>query len=112
MIAEHKNEKDMHQQINEAIERLQRVEDIINDSAYFNGEELALIDAAYAPLLIRLEFMNEKLNFLDWEKFPKLNKWKQNLLRLESVQKSIIDDFQLHYTNKIKGQNGHLVPIM
>ena len=67
--------------------------------------ELALIDAVYAPLLICLEFINEKLNFLNWEQFPKLNKWKQNLLGLESVQKSIIDDFSLHYTNKIKGQN-------
>ncbi len=56
--------------------------------------------------------MNENLNFLDWEKFPKLNKRKQNLLRLKSVRKSIIDDFQLHYTNKIKGQDGHLASIL
>ena len=39
MIADHKDEKDMRQQINDAIERLQRVEDILNDSANFNGEE-------------------------------------------------------------------------
>ena len=59
----------------DCIDRLQRVEDILSHSSYFNGEELALIDAAYTPLLIRLEFLNEKFNFLDWEQSPKLNKW-------------------------------------
>lgn len=112
MIADHKTEQDMKHQMHECLVRLQRVENILDHFTYFNGEELALIDAAYAPLLIRLDFMNEKLNFLDWADFPKLNKWKQNLLSLESVQKSIIDDFDHHYTNKIKGQNGHLGSIL
>ena len=56
--------------------------------------------------------MNEKLNLLDWNKFPKLKKWKENLLDLESVQKSIIDCFESHYTNKSKGQNGYLANIL
>ena len=112
MIANHKDEKDMHQQITDAVERIERVETVLNHSTFFNGEEMALIDAAYAPLLIRLEYINEILNFMDWDQFPKLNKWKQNLLELNSVQKSIIDNFHLHYTNKIKGQNGYLATIL
>ena len=112
MIVDHKDEDNMQQQMKNCIGRLQKVEEILNQSSYFNGEELALIDAAYAPLLIRLEFLNKKLNFLNWEPFPNLNKWKQNLLGLESVQKLIIDDFRLHYTKKIKGQNGHLATIL
>jgi len=108
MIADHKTEQDMKKQMSECVTRLQRVEDILDHSTYFNGEELSLIDAAYAPLLIRLDFMNEKLNLLNWNDFPKLNKWNENLLSTESVQKSIIEDFDLHYTNKIKGQNGYL----
>ena len=98
--------------MNDCVERLQRVEDILGNSTFFNGEELSLIDAAYAPLLIRLDFMNGKLNLLDWDQFPKLKKWRDSLLDLESVQKSIIDNFDLHYTNKIKGQNGYLASIL
>ena len=112
MIANHNNEQDMKKQMTECVEHLQRVEDILSGSTFFNGEEISLIDAAYAPLLIRLDFMNEKLNLLDWNKFPKLNAWKKNLLALEAVQKSIIDNFDLHYTNKIKGQNGYLASII
>lgn len=112
MIADHNEEANMKKQMNDCVERLQRVEDIFGNSTFFNDEELSLIDAAYAPLLIRLDFMNEKLNLLDWDQFPKLKKWRDCLLNLESVQKSIIDNFDLHYTNKIKGQNGYLASIL
>ena len=108
LIADHKTEEDMKKQMDEAITRLQRVEDILNGTTYFNGEELSLIDAAYAPVLIRIDFMNERLDFVDWDKLPKLNRWKEQLLSLDAVQKSIVDDFDLHYTNKIKAQNGYL----
>ncbi len=104
MIADHHDESNMRKQISECTHRLQRVENILGDSTYFNGENLALIDAAYTPLLIRLDYLNEKLNLLDWDSLPKLKKWRDHLLALEAVQKSIIDDFDLHYTNKIKGQ--------
>ena len=112
LIADHKREQDMQNQINDAVTRLRRVEDVLGDSSFFGGEELALIDAAYAPLLIRLDFLNTRLNFLSWDELPKLKRWKQNLLRLEAVQGSIIDDFELHYTNKIKSQNGYLGSIL
>ena len=98
--------------LNECVERLQRIENILNYSTYFNGEKLSLIDAAYAPLLIRIDYMNDKIGLVNWNEFPKLKKWKDNLLNLESVQKSIIDDFELHYTNKIKAQNGYLASIL
>ena len=112
MIANHNDEADMHKQMSECTTRLQRVEDILGNSTFFNGEELSLIDAAYAPLLIRLDFINEKLNLLDWENFPKLKKWRDHLLNLDSVQKSIVDDFEFHYMNKIKGQNGYFASIL
>ncbi len=112
MIADLKTEQDTRQRMEASIERLKRVENTLGHSTFFNGEELALVDTAYAPLLIRLDFLNEKLGFLNWNDFPKLKKWKQNLLSLESVQKSIIDDFELHYTNKIKSQNGYLASIL
>ena len=112
MIADHKSESKMKNQMVECVKHLQRVEDVLGDSTFFNGEELSLVDAAYAPLLIRLDFMNKKIDLLDWSKFPKLKKWKDSLLKLDSVQKSIIDDFDLHYANKIKGQSGFLASIL
>ena len=112
MIADYKTEHDMCKRMDECVERLQRVEDVLDHSTFFNGDDLALVDTAYAPLLIRLDFMREKIDLLGWNNFPKLNKWKENLLSLESVQKSIIDDFKLHYTNKIKAQNGYLGSIL
>ncbi len=112
MIADHKDEQAMQNQIAECKGHIQRVEDVLGDSTFFNGEELSLIDAAYAPLLIRLEFLNKFLSAVDWNDYPKLNKWRNNLLQLASVQKSIVENFDLHYTNKIKSQNGYLASII
>ena len=112
MIADGKTEEDMHRRMNECTERLERVENVLGHSTFFNGEKLALIDAAYAPLLIRLEFMRQNINLLNWNRFPKLERWRKDLLGLEAVQKSIIDGFDLHYTNKIKAQNGYLGSVL
>ena len=108
MMADVETEAEMQQQITVCMERLQYVENILTDSTFFNGDSFALVDAAYAPLLIRLDFIHEKIGFLDWCRLPKLSQWKENLLALESVQQSIIEDFELHYTNKIRAQNGYL----
>ncbi|MCY3803424.1 MAG: glutathione S-transferase family protein [Gammaproteobacteria bacterium] len=108
MMADAKTKSEMHQQMNVCKERLQYVENILTDAVFFNGDDFALIDAAYAPLLIRLESISGKIDFLDWRRFPKLDRWKENLLTLGSVQKSVIEDFESHYTNKIRAQNGYL----
>ncbi|MYB89815.1 MAG: glutathione S-transferase family protein [Proteobacteria bacterium] len=108
MMADAKTENEMRQQMNVCKERLQHVENILTGAVFFNGDDFALVDAAYAPLLIRLDSICEKIDFLDWNHFPKLNRWKENLLALESVQKSVIEDFESHYTNKIRAQNGYL----
>ena len=108
MMADVETEAEMQQQITVCLERLQYVENILTDSTFFNGDGFALVDAAYAPLLIRLDFIHEKIGFLDWSRLPKLSQWKENLLALESVQHSIIEDFEGHYTNKIRAQNGYL----
>ena len=108
MIADCQTELHMRRNMQECVERLRRVEEVLDHSTFFNGDDLALVDTAYAPLLIRLDFMARKINLLDWNHFTKLNQWKNNLLRLEAVQESIIDDFELHYCNKIRAQNGYL----
>ncbi len=108
MLADAQTEAGMQQQITVCRQRLQYVENILTDSTFFNGDSFALVDAAYAPLLIRLDFIHEKIGFLDWSRLPKLNQWKDNLLALESVQHSIIEDFEGHYANKIRAQNGYL----
>ncbi len=108
MIADVKTESEMQQRMDECRERLQHVENILTHTAFFNGDDFALVDAAYAPLLIRLDLLSKKIDFLDWNGYTKLDRWKENLLALESVQNSIIEDFELLYTDKIRAQNGYL----
>ena len=112
MIADVRTEDEMQQHMNVCRERLRHVENILTDTAFFNGDDFALVDAAYAPLLIRLDFLCKKIDLLDWSACPKLDRWKENLLALESVQDSIIEDFELHYADKIRAQNGYLASLL
>ncbi len=108
MIADVRTEDEMRRHIDVCRQRLRHVENILTETAFFNGDDFTLVDAAYAPLLIRLDFLCKKIDLLDWSTYPKLDRWKENLLALESVQDSIIEDFELYYADKIRAQNGYL----
>ncbi|MBT7266043.1 MAG: glutathione S-transferase family protein [Rhodospirillaceae bacterium] len=76
---------------------LQKIEDSLsrreNDGPYFNGDQLCLVDAAYAPFLMRFNIV-EGINptgVLDG--FPKIKAWSAALMANEAVIKSVPEDF-------------------
>lgn len=82
--------------------RLKRLESMHSGTTFFNNDDFALIDAAVAPFFMRLALLSKlaQVNFL--EGFPKMTKWSNALLALESVQKSVVDDFPQMYTGMLK----------
>jgi glutathione S-transferase len=76
---------------------LQKIEDSLsrreNDGPYFNGDQLCLVDAAYAPFLLRFN-MVEDINPTDvLDGFPKVKAWSEALLADEAVINSVPEDF-------------------
>ena len=67
--------------------KLARVETVFGDGPYFNGEEFALIDAAYAPIFIRLDVFRDLLGISITDDLPKIHAWQRTLLALPEVQK-------------------------
>ena len=65
---------------------LARVEEVLGDGPYFNGAEFALIDAAYAPIFIRLDVFGELLGLDITSDLPKIHAWQQTLLALPEVK--------------------------
>lgn len=74
---------------------------------YFNGEAFSLADAAYAPLFMRLAFLEKwhPMGLLD--KLPKLQQWSEKLLARESVKNSVVDDLEQLYRGHISASNGY-----
>lgn len=65
-----------------------------NAGPYFNGDQLSLVDAAYAPFLQRYTFM-DRLRLLGIiEKYPLLRAWRDALLAAPAVEASTVPDIE------------------
>ena len=71
---------------------LDRVENVLGDGPYFNGEKFSLIDAAYAPIFIRLDIFGELLDLQITDNLPKVHAWQDRLLALQEVQKARVPE--------------------
>ncbi len=64
-----------------------------NDGPYFNGSELSLVDAAYAPMLQRFLLVEEILQTGILDGFPLVKAWSDALLSNELVTGAVADNF-------------------
>jgi glutathione S-transferase len=86
---------------------LQRLEQQLADGPYFNGESFSLVDAAFAPPLMRFELMERYYDFKLLQDCPKLLKWQQTLLGRESVKQSVVPEFATLFTGAIRDAGGY-----
>lgn len=88
--------------------KLRRMEQDLNPAPYFNGDKFSLADAAFAPLLMRLELINQVLPVYDPAEFPKLEGWNDALMALPAVKESVIPDFVKVYFDHLRGRGGYV----
>jgi glutathione S-transferase len=74
---------------------------------YFNGDQFALVDIAFAPIFMRIQFLEawHPLGLLDG--LPKVSAWSEVLLARESVRNSTVDDLQELYRGHISSSGGY-----
>jgi len=87
---------------------LARVDAVHSGGDYFNGEEFALIDAAYAPIFMRLDRLCSECGVSLLDDFPKLRHWSDTLLALPSVQHSVVEAFPMMYRKMLEKIDGYL----
>jgi len=73
---------------------------------YFNGDEFALTDAAYAPFFMRLNLLEQwhPMGLID--ELPKVKAWSNNLLQRATVKESVVEGFAELYRGFISGKDG------
>jgi len=85
------------------------VEDYINATPFFNGEQFSLVDSSYAPVFQRLEFLAQIYKpIIVLERHPKLTQWKDNLLSLKAVKRSTVDEIQNLYYQLLWTRQGYI----
>lgn len=66
---------------------LQRISDELDDTGpFFNGPNFSLVDAAYAPLFVRLSILGELIDLDITSDMDKIGRWQSALLTQPSVK--------------------------
>ena len=100
-----------------ARKRVARVEEAIalereNDGPYFNGDQLCLVDAAYAPFLQRFDFVDKTMGTGLLEEFPKVRAWTDALLANEHVIGSVPPNFWNVFVETMQRRGYHIGPLL
>lgn len=87
---------------------LQRLEAVHSGGAYFNGADFNLIDAAYAPMLMRFELLKQHCDLDVLSGLPKMQAWQQTLLARPCVKDSVVPELSDMYRGMIKHFDGYM----
>ena len=72
-----------------------------NDGPFFNGRELSLVDAAYAPFLHRLHIVEEKAGTGALDGFPLVRAWSDALVADPRVSGSVHESFRDRFVGNL-----------
>jgi glutathione S-transferase len=101
-----KTREEMEAAVADAPEKLAKIEGALegrgNDGPYFNGPDLALVDAAYAPFLQRHLFVDKVLKNRIIDDYPLTKAWAETLLADERVTKAVPDNFEDEFIASLK----------
>lgn len=86
--------------------RLAKVETILGDGPFFSGSNFSLVDAAFAPLMMRLNLLNTLCGIETINHLPKVTAWSDALLARESVEKSVVEEFPMIFQGMLKMKGG------
>ncbi|MDA8094348.1 MAG: glutathione S-transferase family protein [Betaproteobacteria bacterium] len=93
-------------------DKMRRLEEGVAPAPYFNGPKFSLVDAALAPLLMRLDLLNRTHQFFDPSEFPRLVAWTRALTDLEAVRDSVVPDFAPLYLDFLRTRRGHFATFL
>ena len=96
---------------------LARIEEAIenergNSGPYFNGPDLSLVDAAYAPFLIRFSIAEKYIQSGLLNDFPNLQNWVDALLQNDSVMNSVAPEFLQTFTEALHRRGSYAAQLM
>ena len=100
------------QTVAELAGKLARVEQVLGDGPYFNGEKFSLIDAAYAPVFIRLDVFRDLLGLEITESLPHIHAWQKRLLALPEVQKARVPELPDLFRQLMTSRNAYAATLL
>ncbi len=101
------DEKEFGELKEKLAEQFNQLEKVIDaDGPYFAGKHFSLVDAAYAPIFLRLQLAEQlhKLNLFS----ERVADWSETVLKRESVKHSVVDNFDEIFLEYLRKTGGYL----
>ncbi|SMN10918.1 Glutathione S-transferase [uncultured Candidatus Thioglobus sp.] len=93
--------------------KFSKFEAVKNSNTFFNDDQFQMIDAALAPIFMRLAWINEFTdNALSIAEFKKLSAWSDAILAMDVVKSSVSEGLDDVYYSNIEGREGHLSTLL
>ena len=90
-----------------------KVEVVKGTGTFFNGADFAMIDAAFAPIFMRLSWINEFTdNALSFNEFNNLSAWSEAILAVDEVKDSVSEGIDDVYYSNIEAREGYLSTLL
>lgn len=93
-------------------QKLSQLEAQHSGGSFFNGSDFNMIDAAYAPMLMRLSFIKNITGEDLLVELPKMAKWSESLLALDCVKDSVVPELPMMYKGMMKHMDGYLATLI
>ncbi len=92
--------------------KLQLLENKLEDGPYFSGTEFSLTDAVYGPVFRYFDVFDKIQDFGVFQGKPKVIRWRKALAERPSVQAAVTDDYEERLWNFLIARNSHLTSLM
>ena len=106
---------DREKRMDVARQRLGKLEEALgerSDGPFFNGPELSLVDAGYAPFLQRFLYVDQWLETNLLEEFPLVNAWARALVETDVVRGSVPENFYATFRAGMKRRGFYVGELM
>ena len=92
---------------NQLERQFERLEKELGEGPYFNGKNFSLVDAAFAPLFMRIDLLDDQYPLKLYQTSSRVALWARALEKLKSVKDSVTSDFREVYSRFIKSLDSY-----
>lgn len=112
-----KSKEDQVAAMEDAQKPLSRLENALaterdNDGPYFSGDELCVVDAAYAPFLMRFSMAEKYSQCGLLADYPRIQAWSDALLIDERVKQSVVPEFDEVFASALHTRKAYAATLM
>lgn len=106
------NEKPFNEKSQQIKNKFSQLENVLINGPYFSGESFTLVDAAFGPVFRYFDVFDTFYKG-DWfNDFPKLENWKNNLMKRPSIQQAVSADYEENLLVFLKKRHSYISSLL